>query len=289
MSPSDQRDFLQALQNSAVKTIDSTLAMVKGWVHESLETWKDMRWNSKEKMAVFNLIKNQISESLYDWIISKLNERTLDGGDRVVVQKCLGVIYMNRGPDAWDHANSAFQEAVDACNVTKNDVITLVLLSNYTLLLYKTRRFEKAHLICKLCFEMSVQLNGYKCIYTRKELHTLVVLCYRTGKYEEAVQLLHNFLENKEEALGDLADKHFEVFQAMYNLSIIYKKLGRYDDAIRYMTESLAIRKEMLGDEHPYTLALLRNLASLYHITGRADEALRLLGEKAIAGSEQSG
>ena len=285
---SDRIVLLEAVLESAMKSINSVLATVKRLVHQSLHTWKDVCWNSDEKTHIFNIFNDSISEMVYNWTISNVSALTVKGDDVVLAQKCLGVIYMNRAE--WDKADALFKGLCDTCDWAKNDVTTLVVISNYALYLYKRNRLEELLPVCKRCFEMSLELNGYKCIYTRKAMNNLLSLYYRMEMYKEAVQILLDFLTHKEEALGDLADKHYETFQAMNDLGILYKKLERYDDTIRYMTESIAIRKEILGDDHPYTLTSLSILAALYRVAGREDDALRAVGNRTISVSrEQSG
>ena len=142
VSPSDQRDFLEAVQKRAMQTIDLTLAMVKSWVHQSLETWTDVRWNSEEKMAVFNMIKSQISESLYNWIVAKLNEMTLGGGDHVRIQKSLRVIYMNRGSDERKSELLRHYQYQKRSQETSDDISPAFNLSNLQSISFSKLRQE---------------------------------------------------------------------------------------------------------------------------------------------------
>ena len=251
---SDRTHFLEAVLRSAVKSINSVLATVKRLVHQSLDTWKDVCWNSDEKTHIFNILNDKISECVYNWTISNVTALTVKGDDAVLAQKCLGIIYMNRAE--WDKADALFKGVFDTCDLAKNNVTTLVVISNYALYLYKTNRLEELIPVSKRSFEMSLELNGYKCIYTRKAMNNLLSLYYRMERYEEAVQILLDFFTHKEEALGDLADKHYETFQAMNNLGILYLKIGRHNDAERYLNEAIAVRNDILGDDHPYTLSV---------------------------------
>ena len=55
------------------------------------------------------------------------------------------------------------------------------------------------------------------------------------------------------------------------------KKLGRYDDeAIELHEKTLELRKVVLGEYHPYTMASVSNLAFAYSDAGRYDEAIEL-------------
>ena len=285
--PSDREYFMEDMLKSAVKTIDESLAFVKGWIEKCLYSWYHLGWTADNRKLICNDISNALSKCMYNWIMFQLKV-SIDGGEDVALtQKCLGIIYLNVGKR--HEAGVLLKAAVDTYSVSKNDGTALMLLSNYLLVLYRMTKYDEALPICKQCFEMSLLLQGYRCIYTRKAMFNLVSLYYRLGKYEEAVPLLVNFLEHKEEGLGALAAKHYETFLSMNYLSILYQKMGRYDDAIEYLKESIAIRKDILGEDHPYTLTSLGYLWSLYHIAGRVDDAQHLLGDLTLPVGYNSG
>ena len=287
MRPSDREYFMEELLKSTVKTIDESLACVKGWIEKCLYTWYGLYWTADNRKLICNDISNALFKCMYNWIRFQFKV-LIDGGDDIALaQKCLGIIYLNSGKRR--EAGVLLKAAVDTYSVSKHDVTALMLLSNYLLLLYRMKKYDEALPICKQCFEISLLVQGYKCIYTRKAMFNLVCLYYRLGKYEDAVSLLVNFLEHKEEGLGALADKHYDTFQAMNYLSILYKKMGRNDDAIEYLKESIAIRKDILGEDHPYTLTSLGYLWSLYHIAGRVDDAQHLLRDMTFPVSNNSG
>ena len=50
-------------------------------------------------------------------------------------------------------------------------------------------------------------------------------------------------------------------------------KAGKYEEAIPYAKQVLAIREKVLGNEHPLVATSLNNLAELYRVIGRYSEA----------------
>jgi tetratricopeptide (TPR) repeat protein len=59
----------------------------------------------------------------------------------------------------------------------------------------------------------------------------------------------------------------------MNNLTLLYRKQGRYAEAEPLYLETLETRKRVLGDDHPDTVVSMNGLAKLYQILGRYDEA----------------
>jgi F0F1-type ATP synthase beta subunit len=50
----------------------------------------------------------------------------------------------------------------------------------------------------------------------------------------------------------------------MNNLAYLYESQGKYEAADPLYEETLQLRKKVLGEEHPHTLASINNLAALY-------------------------
>jgi tetratricopeptide (TPR) repeat protein len=65
----------------------------------------------------------------------------------------------------------------------------------------------------------------------------------------------------------------------MNNLAGCYSNLGRHADALELGQKTVALAKETLGPDHPYTLRFLDTLARIYRNLDRHGEALKLYEE----------
>jgi tetratricopeptide (TPR) repeat protein len=69
---------------------------------------------------------------------------------------------------------------------------------------------------------------------------------------------------------------------SMSNVGETLLALGRYAEALRFLEETLKLRKAQLGSDHQETLQSMSILATCYRYLGRHDEALQLI-EKTVA------
>jgi CHAT domain-containing protein/Tfp pilus assembly protein PilF len=121
-----------------------------------------------------------------------------------------------------------------------------------------------------------------------RRLHAEFRRSYRTGKYDEALQLAEQVLEIREKALGP---EHQDVGASLHNLGSLYWVKGDYERAEQLYRRALAIREKALGSEHIDVSGTLTNLGILYFDKGEYNKAeplyLRALSirEKAL-GSE---
>jgi tetratricopeptide (TPR) repeat protein len=63
----------------------------------------------------------------------------------------------------------------------------------------------------------------------------------------------------------------------MQNLGVVYGYRGRHDEGIALLEQAMEIRRRVLGQKHPDTLATSRNLAALYFDHSRHDDAISLM------------
>ena len=101
-------------------------------------------------------------------------------------------------------------------------------------------------------------------------------LCWRMGRWEEALSLYKDILKLTEAEHGTSGN---EDATSLNNLAVIYDDTGRYKDAERLHDEALSIRRRLLGADHPDTARSLNNLAGLYRVQGRYAEAAPMLKE----------
>ncbi|MDZ8227763.1 tetratricopeptide repeat protein, partial [Nostoc sp. ChiVER01] len=83
-----------------------------------------------------------------------------------------------------------------------------------------------------------------------------------------AIKYIYKALELQKE-LGLEED----VATSLNNLALLYNSQGRYSEAEPLFIQALALRRQLLGDEHPNVATSLNNLANLYYSQGRYSEA----------------
>eukprot|EP00039_Didymoeca_costata_P025622 m.13985 g.13985 ORF g.13985 m.13985 type:complete len:516 (+) comp4961_c0_seq1:186-1733(+) len=104
-----------------------------------------------------------------------------------------------------------------------------------------------------------------------RTLHNLVIQYASQGRYEVAVPLCKQALEDLERASGR---EHPDVATMLNILALVYRDQHKFKEAGVLLTEALHIRERTLGSEHPAVAATLNNLAVLYGKRGKFKEAL---------------
>lgn len=88
------------------------------------------------------------------------------------------------------------------------------------------------------------------------------------GYLPDARELLRR---GSERLAGELADQPLLRARLLDTLGGIHTALGLYDEARPQLEEALALRQELLGDEHPDVAETLVRLGSLAHLSGKGD------------------
>lgn len=115
--------------------------------------------------------------------------------------------------------------------------------------------------------------TGYEIPARIRTLHNLVIKYAQKGRYEVAVPLCKQALEDLEKTSGP----NHPDFATMLNiLALVYRDQHLYREATQLMNEALQIREKTLGPEDPGVAATLNNLAVLYGKRGLYEEALPL-------------
>ncbi|CAF3510404.1 unnamed protein product [Rotaria socialis] len=112
--------------------------------------------------------------------------------------------------------------------------------------------------------------NGYEIPARLKALHTLVLQYTSQGRYEIAVALCRQALDDLETTLGH---QHPDVATMLNILALVYRDQSKFKEAISLLYETLSIREESLGFDHPAVAATLNNLAVLYSKLNKFKEA----------------
>lgn len=118
---------------------------------------------------------------------------------------------------------------------------------------------------------LSQQVNaGYEIPARLRTLHNLVIQYASQSRYEVAVPLCKQALEDLEKTSGH---DHPDVATMLNILALVYRDQNKYKEAANLLNDALAIREKTLGENHPAVAATLNNLAVLYGKRGKYKEA----------------
>ncbi|XP_072495271.1 kinesin light chain 2 isoform X6 [Notamacropus eugenii] len=118
--------------------------------------------------------------------------------------------------------------------------------------------------------DASTQHGGYEIPARLRTLHNLVIQYASQGRYEVAVPLCKQALEDLEKTSGH---DHPDVATMLNILALVYRDQNKYKEAAHLLNDALAIREKTLGKDHPAVAATLNNLAVLYGKRGKYREA----------------
>uniref|UniRef100_W5UAJ8 Kinesin light chain n=1 Tax=Ictalurus punctatus TaxID=7998 RepID=W5UAJ8_ICTPU len=116
----------------------------------------------------------------------------------------------------------------------------------------------------------AAQQGGYEVPARLKTLHNLVIHYANQGRYEVAVPLCKQALEDLERTLGH---DHPDVATMLNILALVYREQSNFKEASRLLYDAVTIRERTLGEEHPSVAATLNNLAVLHGKMGKYIEA----------------
>ncbi|KAH7698985.1 kinesin light chain-like isoform X3, partial [Aphelenchoides avenae] len=112
--------------------------------------------------------------------------------------------------------------------------------------------------------------GGYEIPHRLKTLHNLVIQYAAQGRYEVAVPLCKQALEDLEKNSGH---NHPDVATMLNILALVYRDQQKFKEAANLLNDALAIRERCLGEDHPAVAATLNNLAVLHGKRGKYKEA----------------
>ncbi|XP_074093099.1 kinesin light chain 4 [Macrotis lagotis] len=116
----------------------------------------------------------------------------------------------------------------------------------------------------------AAQHAGYEIPARLRTLHNLVIQYAAQGRYEVAVPLCKQALEDLERTSGR---GHPDVATMLNILALVYRDQNKYKEAAHLLNDALSIRESTLGRDHPAVAATLNNLAVLYGKRGKYKEA----------------
>ncbi|CAF1198567.1 unnamed protein product [Rotaria sordida] len=115
-----------------------------------------------------------------------------------------------------------------------------------------------------------ISSTGYEIPARLKTLHNLVIQYASQGRYEVAVPLCRQALEDLEKTSGH---QHPDVATMLNILALVYRDQSKFKEAAALLNDALAIREKTLGPDHPAVAATLNNLAVLYGKRNKFKEA----------------
>jgi kinesin light chain len=89
---------------------------------------------------------------------------------------------------------------------------------------------------------------GYEIPARLRTLHNLVIQYASQGRYEVAVPLCKQALEDLERTSGR---DHPDVATMLNILALVYRDQNKYKEAAKLLNDALAIREKTLGENHP--------------------------------------
>ncbi|XP_053388185.1 kinesin light chain-like, partial [Mercenaria mercenaria] len=112
--------------------------------------------------------------------------------------------------------------------------------------------------------------GGYEIPARLCTLHNLVIQYASQGRYEVAVPLCKQALEELEKTTGH---DHPDVATMVNILALAYREQGKYKEVANLLYDALGIREKTLGPDHPAVAATLNHLAVFYGKRGKYKEA----------------
>lgn len=99
------------------------------------------------------------------------------------------------------------------------------------------------------------------------------VVLFEHDKLESALEHLERGRRGLEHEVGQ---KHPEMGTVLTNIGLVHQAMGNRQDAIRYYTESLALRKATSGVDNPRDAHTFANLAVVHSDLGHYDQSLEM-------------
>uniref|UniRef100_A0A3Q3SHU3 Kinesin light chain n=1 Tax=Mastacembelus armatus TaxID=205130 RepID=A0A3Q3SHU3_9TELE len=121
----------------------------------------------------------------------------------------------------------------------------------------------------------AAQQGGYEIPARLRTLHNLVIQYASQGRYEVAVPLCKQALEDLEKSSVHACSSKpviSAVAATLNNLAVLYGKRGKYKEAEPLCKRALEIREKVLGTDHPDVAKQLNNLALLCQNQGKYQE-----------------
>lgn len=94
-----------------------------------------------------------------------------------------------------------------------------------------------------------------------KDLNSLGSMFFASNRYKSAERAFNNAQRKYEQ---QSATQNIFYPQTLANKGLLYEAMGRYNEALEYTNQALAIRKQVLGEENATYASSINNLAMIY-------------------------
>jgi len=221
-----------------------------------------------------------------------ISEKTLGPDDLGVAVALANLAGLYRSEGKYDEAEPLYKRAFDLTEKLYGNDRPEILpsLANLMMFYYARGKQAEAETLIKRALPILEKALGQEHKYIA--LFAVIfgnVKDFSTYKYNEnepfyrqslaLTEKLNSFLETVEKSL-ELDNPDFA--SNFYQMGLLYRAQGRYDEAERLCKRALAITERQLGPEHPEVAAALINLMGVYRDQGKYDEVEPLF-KRAIA------
>ncbi|KAF3271333.1 hypothetical protein TWF217_005731 [Orbilia oligospora] len=114
-------------------------------------------------------------------------------------------------------------------------------------------------------------------------VHSIAIVFFNQGKYDEAMQWYKRALAGFEKAFGKDHPLTLTIFN---NIAGVFFNQSKYDEAMQWYERALASKEKVLGKNHPSTFDTVHGIATVFDEQGRYDEAIKWY-KRALAGYEK--
>ena len=206
--------------------------------------------------------------------------REIHGEDNRQTLKCnnaLGIVLLNE--KRLHESEALLRSTRDDCIrvLGSEDAETISVGSNLGICLRKLGRYDEAEPLLEESFEWKRRELGEEHHRTLSAALNLANLKRLRGHLDEAENMYRSLVESFASSMGK---DHPNTLSLMSNFaSFLVAERGRYEEGLALLDETLDMRRQVLGEEHPMTLATIDKKAQILRRLGRLEEAEQLIRE----------
>jgi eukaryotic-like serine/threonine-protein kinase len=132
-------------------------------------------------------------------------------------------------------------------------------------------RFHMADSLLTMAVDLKISTYGERHLSVARSLHEMASLHVNRNRYDEAIDGYQKAISIFEQDAG--ADHEESILSLKSDIGQTYLKKGDYDQAERYVRESLVRRRELYPVAHPSVSSGLHRLAEVLHAQARYEES----------------
>jgi tetratricopeptide (TPR) repeat protein len=171
-----------------------------------------------------------------------------------------------------------YAEAVEARRGVVPDETTANLLRHEMSVFWAVDRFDEAEEVLRRQIAIYERLPNHRREALEARGNLAVNMC-QEGRLEEALPLLHRFVDETRAFVGPL---HPDTLSGMDNIGMVLLLLHRPGEALPILEEALAGREKIVGEHHPNAAFVMFRVSEAQLRLGRAAEA-EALAKRAMA------